>query len=76
VVRNNPVRGREDEVPARVPQVVPLRSDAAMAPEINEVDNSMMMLGGVTTANFPQAARNFERSATEAASVSSLGLLK
>jgi hypothetical protein len=47
-----------------------------MAPQINEVDNSMMMLGGVTTANFPQAARNFERSATEAASVSSLGLLK
>jgi hypothetical protein len=39
-----------------------------MAVEFNDVDNSNVIAGGVTTANFPQAARNSRRPAVEAAS--------
>jgi hypothetical protein len=42
--------------------------------EFKDVDNSSAIAGGVTTANFPQAARNFRRSAAEAASASFIGL--
>jgi hypothetical protein len=45
-----------------------------MAVEFKEVDNSSVIAGGVTTANFPQEARNFRRSAAAAASASSMGL--
>jgi hypothetical protein len=45
-----------------------------MAVEFSDVDNSSVIAGGVTTANFPQAARNFRRSAAEAASASFIGL--
>jgi hypothetical protein len=45
-----------------------------MAVEFKEVDNSSVIAGGVTTANFPQEARNFRRSAAAAASPSSMGL--
>jgi hypothetical protein len=41
-----------------------------MAVDVNDVDNSIVIAGGVTTANFPQAARNFRRSAPEAVSLS------
>jgi hypothetical protein len=44
------------------------------AVEFKDVDNSSVIAGGVTTANFPQAARNFRRSAAEAASASFAGL--
>jgi hypothetical protein len=41
-----------------------------MAVEVNDVDNSSVIAGGVTTANFPQAAGNFRRSARAAVSLS------
>jgi hypothetical protein len=37
-----------------------------MAFEVRDVDNSIVIAGGVTTANLPQAARNFRRSAISA----------
>jgi hypothetical protein len=46
-----------------------LPPEAMTAVEVNDVDNSSVIAGGVTTANFPQAARNFRRSA-EAVSLS------
>ena len=45
-----------------------------MAVEVNDVDNSSVIAGGVTTANFPQAARNFRRSASDAVSLSGWGM--
>src|SRR3954465_13288982 len=39
-----------------------LLPDAAIASEVNDVDNSIVMEGGVTTANFPHVARNLRRS--------------
>jgi len=44
------------------------------AVEVKDVDNSNVIAGGVMTANFPQEARNFRRSAAEAASASFSGL--
>ena len=35
-----------------------------MASEVNDVDSSIVIAGGVTTANFPHVARNFRRSAS------------
>jgi hypothetical protein len=43
-----------------------------MTVELKLVERSMTA-GGVTAANFPQALRNFRRSAAEATSVSSIG---
>jgi hypothetical protein len=43
---------------------------ARMAVDVNDVDGSSVIAGGATTANFPQAARNFRRSASEAISLS------
>ena len=37
-----------------------------MAVEVKDVDKSIVIAGGVTTANFPQVARNFRRSASDA----------
>jgi hypothetical protein len=45
-----------------------------MAVEFNDVDNSNVIAGGVTIANFPQAARNSRRPAVEAAPFSGLGM--
>jgi hypothetical protein len=45
-----------------------------MAVEVKDVDNNIVIAGGVTTANFPQAARNFRRSAPEAVSLSGWGM--
>jgi hypothetical protein len=45
-----------------------------MAVEFKDVDSRSVTAGGVTTANFPQAARNFRRSAAEATSASFSGL--
>jgi hypothetical protein len=36
------------------------------AVEVKDVDNSSVIIGGVMTANFPQEARNFRRSAASA----------
>jgi hypothetical protein len=36
--------------------------------EVREVDNNNEIAGGVTTANLPQAAKNFRRSSMAAAS--------
>jgi hypothetical protein len=33
-----------------------------MAEEVSDVDKSIVMAGGVTTANLPQAAKNLRRS--------------
>jgi hypothetical protein len=52
----------------------PLPPECALAVEFKDVDNSSVIAGGVTTANFPQAAKNFRRSAEEAASASFIGL--
>jgi hypothetical protein len=41
---------------------------AAMAVEVKDVDNSIVIAGGVTTANLPQVARTCRRSASEAGS--------
>jgi hypothetical protein len=35
-----------------------------MAVEFSDVDKSIAMAGGVTTANLPQLARNFRRSSS------------
>jgi hypothetical protein len=40
--------------------------DCAMAVEVSEVDNKSVIAGGVTTANLPQAAKNFRLSSIEA----------
>ena len=45
-----------------------------MAVEVKDVDKSIVIAGGVTTANFPQAARNFRRSASDADSFFELGI--
>jgi hypothetical protein len=45
-----------------------------MAVEVKDVDNNSVIAGGVTTANFPQAARNFRRSAPEVVSFSGWGM--
>jgi hypothetical protein len=37
-----------------------------MAVEFSEVDNNSVIAGGVTTANFPQAAKNFRLSSMRA----------
>jgi hypothetical protein len=42
--------------------------------EVKDVDNSIVIVGGVMTANFPQEARNFRRSAAAATSASFSGL--
>jgi hypothetical protein len=39
-----------------------------MAVEFSDVDKSIVMAGGVTTANFPQVARNFRRSSVASGS--------
>jgi hypothetical protein len=44
------------------------------AVECKDVDNSAVIAGGVTTANLPQVARNFRRSAAPATSTSFSGL--
>jgi hypothetical protein len=41
-----------------------------MAVELRDVDSRTVSAGGVITANLPHAARNFRRSAIEAASSS------
>jgi hypothetical protein len=38
--------------------------DAAMAELCNEVERSKVIAGGVTTANFPQVAKNLRRSSS------------
>ncbi|OCK56980.1 hypothetical protein LMTR3_15340 [Bradyrhizobium sp. LMTR 3] len=42
----------------------PLAPDVEIASEVKVVDNNNVIAGGVTAANFPQAARNFRRSAS------------
>jgi hypothetical protein len=44
------------------------------AVEVKDVDNSSVIAGGVMTANFPQEARNFRRSAAAATSALFSGL--
>jgi hypothetical protein len=44
-----------------------------MAVEFNDVDKSIVIAGGVTTANLPQLARNFRRSSSSGAPVSAAG---
>jgi hypothetical protein len=48
--------------------------EAMTAVEVKDVDNSSVIIGGVMTANFPQEARNFRRSAAAATSASFSGL--
>jgi hypothetical protein len=44
-----------------------------MAVELSDVDKSIVMAGGVTTANLPQLARNFRRSSSSGVPVSTDG---
>jgi hypothetical protein len=44
-----------------------------MAVEFSDVDSSIVMAGGVTTANLPQFARNFRRSSSSGVPVSADG---
>jgi hypothetical protein len=44
-----------------------------MAVEFNDVDKSIVIAGGVTTANLPQLARNFRRSSSTGVTVSAAG---
>jgi hypothetical protein len=50
------------------------RAEAAIASEINEVDNSITIAGGVTAANLPQAARKFRCSEATSVSGSAFGV--
>jgi hypothetical protein len=44
-----------------------------MAVEFSDVDKSIVMAGGVTTANLPQRARNFRRSSSSGVPISTDG---
>jgi hypothetical protein len=62
--RGGPSRGG----PSRPPP------DRATASEFSDVDNRIVNAGGVTTANFPHAARNLRRSSSGGFRPSALGL--
>jgi hypothetical protein len=59
-------RGHVGNVPAGTLEEPRLPPEAAMAVELSDVERRRVMAGGVTVANFPQAARNFRRSSSVA----------